>query len=418
MSFRSLYHRGFVRVAACTTPAALADPAANAAAILAAAQQCHEQAVALAVFPELALSAYAIDDLLLQDALLDAVERALADLVAASQRADAAAAGGRAAAPAGTALQQRAGHPPRPAARGGAQESTCPTTANSTSGGISPRATASRRRDPPRRAGGAVRDRSAVRGRRTCPTSSCTPRSARTSGCRSRPAPGRRWRARRCWPTSRPATSRSARPRRGAALPVAIGALPRGLRLCRGGNGRIDHRPRLGRPGRRSTRTASCWPRPNASRPARACAIADVDLGPAAAGAPAAWARSTTTGAAMPRAPAFRRVAFALGPAATPTSACGGRVRPLPVRAGRSGAARPGLLRGLQHPGVGPGAAPARRPASNRLVIGVSGGLDSTQALIVAAQAFDLLGLPRTNILGFTMPGFATSEAPRPTRCG
>ena len=43
-------------------------------------------------------------------------------------------------------------------------------------------------------------------------------------------------------------------------------------------------------------------------------------------------------------------------------------------------------------------------------MIGVSGGLDSTQALIVAAQAFDRLGLPRTNILGFTMPGFATSE--------
>jgi NAD+ synthase (glutamine-hydrolysing) len=45
-----------------------------------------------------------------------------------------------------------------------------------------------------------------------------------------------------------------------------------------------------------------------------------------------------------------------------------------------------------------------------RLVIGVSGGLDSTHALIVAAKAFDALGLPRHNILGFTMPGFATSE--------
>jgi NAD+ synthase (glutamine-hydrolysing) len=44
-----------------------------------------------------------------------------------------------------------------------------------------------------------------------------------------------------------------------------------------------------------------------------------------------------------------------------------------------------------------------------KLVIGVSGGLDSTQALIVAAHAVDLLGLPRANILGFTMPGFATS---------
>jgi NAD+ synthase (glutamine-hydrolysing) len=46
----------------------------------------------------------------------------------------------------------------------------------------------------------------------------------------------------------------------------------------------------------------------------------------------------------------------------------------------------------------------------NNLVIGVSGGLDSTHALIVAAKACDALNLPRTNILGFTMPGFATGE--------
>ncbi|WP_374598041.1 NAD(+) synthase [Brevundimonas sp.] len=47
---------------------------------------------------------------------------------------------------------------------------------------------------------------------------------------------------------------------------------------------------------------------------------------------------------------------------------------------------------------------------SQSLVIGVSGGLDSTQALLVACRAFDRMGLPRTGILGFTMPGFATSE--------
>jgi NAD+ synthase (glutamine-hydrolysing) len=45
-----------------------------------------------------------------------------------------------------------------------------------------------------------------------------------------------------------------------------------------------------------------------------------------------------------------------------------------------------------------------------KLVIGVSGGLDSTHALIVAARAFDRLGLPRTNILAYTMPGFGTSD--------
>ncbi|HUC11816.1 MAG TPA: NAD(+) synthase [Stellaceae bacterium] len=47
----------------------------------------------------------------------------------------------------------------------------------------------------------------------------------------------------------------------------------------------------------------------------------------------------------------------------------------------------------------------------NKLVIGVSGGLDSTQALIVSARVMDRLGLPRTNILAYTLPGFATSEA-------
>jgi len=47
---------------------------------------------------------------------------------------------------------------------------------------------------------------------------------------------------------------------------------------------------------------------------------------------------------------------------------------------------------------------------SQHIVIGVSGGLDSTHALIVAAKAFDAVGLPRANILGFTLPGFATSE--------
>ena len=45
-----------------------------------------------------------------------------------------------------------------------------------------------------------------------------------------------------------------------------------------------------------------------------------------------------------------------------------------------------------------------------KVVIGVSGGLDSTHALLVCAKAMDRLSLPRTNILGYTMPGFATSE--------
>ncbi len=85
MTFRSIYRHGFARVAACTVRAEIADPAANADAILAAAQRCHERGAAVAVFPELALSAYAIDDLRLQDALLDAVEAAAAHLIAQSR---------------------------------------------------------------------------------------------------------------------------------------------------------------------------------------------------------------------------------------------------------------------------------------------------------------------------------------------
>jgi len=51
-----------------------------------------------------------------------------------------------------------------------------------------------------------------------------------------------------------------------------------------------------------------------------------------------------------------------------------------------------------------------RATGLKRVVIGVSGGLDSTHALIVAARALDQLKLPRENILAFTLPGFATSD--------
>jgi len=48
-----------------------------------------------------------------------------------------------------------------------------------------------------------------------------------------------------------------------------------------------------------------------------------------------------------------------------------------------------------------------------KVVIGVSGGLDSTQALIVCCRTMDRLGLPRQNVLAYTLPGFATSEQTR-----
>src|SRR6185437_9260409 len=84
MDFYSVYRQGFVRVAACTHHTFLADPASNAESVLGLARACHDDNVALAVFPELTLSGYSIEDILLQDALLDAVEDALLDIVVAS----------------------------------------------------------------------------------------------------------------------------------------------------------------------------------------------------------------------------------------------------------------------------------------------------------------------------------------------
>ena len=65
-----------------------------------------------------------------------------------------------------------------------------------------------------------------------------------------------------------------------------------------------------------------------------------------------------------------------------------------------------GLMKRLQSTGI------------KNIVIGVSGGLDSTHALIVAARTMDRLGLPRKNILGYTMPGFATSSGTRTNALG
>ncbi|MGJ4940305.1 NAD(+) synthase [Bradyrhizobium sp. HKCCYLS1011] len=85
MSFQSIYRHGFARVAACVTASRVADPSANAAAILEAAQGCHAEAAAVAVFPELCVSGYAIEDLVNQDPLLDAVQRALATIAQGSR---------------------------------------------------------------------------------------------------------------------------------------------------------------------------------------------------------------------------------------------------------------------------------------------------------------------------------------------
>jgi NAD+ synthase (glutamine-hydrolysing) len=84
MDFYNCYSQGFVRVAACTHHTTLGDPAANAESVLRLARECHDDGVGLAVFPELTLSGYSIEDIVLQDLLLDDVEAAVCDIAAAS----------------------------------------------------------------------------------------------------------------------------------------------------------------------------------------------------------------------------------------------------------------------------------------------------------------------------------------------
>jgi NAD+ synthase (glutamine-hydrolysing) len=84
MDFYNCYSQGFIRVAACTHHTTIGDPAANSESVLRVARECHDDGAALAVFPELTLSGYSIEDIVLQDLLLDDVEAAVSDIVAAS----------------------------------------------------------------------------------------------------------------------------------------------------------------------------------------------------------------------------------------------------------------------------------------------------------------------------------------------
>ncbi|WP_208320541.1 NAD(+) synthase [Actinomyces sp. ZJ308] len=84
IEFLSAYGQGFARVAAVTLPVVPVNPAANAAAIIEQARALSDDGVCLAAFPELCLTGYAIDDLLLSDVLLSDVLAAIEALRAAS----------------------------------------------------------------------------------------------------------------------------------------------------------------------------------------------------------------------------------------------------------------------------------------------------------------------------------------------
>ena len=88
MDFHNLYAHGFVRVAAATFPISMVQPSVNAAAIIVQANELAADGVALAIFPELCLTGYSIEDLLLQDPVLNAADEAVGQVVEGSADLD------------------------------------------------------------------------------------------------------------------------------------------------------------------------------------------------------------------------------------------------------------------------------------------------------------------------------------------
>ena len=412
MDFYSAYAHGFARVAACTLPVTVADPAANAAQVIAMAQEAHEDGVAVAVFPELCLTGYAIDDLLLQDTLLDATHAAIAEVVAASADLRPVLVVG---APLvhGTRVLNCAVVVHRGVILGrGARSPTCRPTASSTSAGTS--------RPGDDRRGTTIRV-----GDRRVPFGPDLIFSATD-------VPDLKLHVEICedmWVPIPPSAEASlagatvlanlsgspitvARAEdRTAAGPQRERALQRGVRLRRRGPGRVDHRPAAGTARRWSTSAATCSPRATGSPTAPRMTVADVDLDRIRQERLRQGTFDDNRRTYDDRIEEFRTVEFELQP---PTGDIGLRRKVDRFPFVPDDPERLALdcyeAYNIQVSGLEQRLSYIGEP---KVVIGVSGGLDSTHALIVSARAMDRLGRPRSDIHAFSMPGFATGDTTR-----
>ncbi|WP_088561571.1 NAD(+) synthase [Arboricoccus pini] len=407
MTFHSLYSHGFVRAASCTFSTVLADPSGNGAAILKIAHRCHAEGVAVAVFPELSLSGYSIEDLLHQNALLDAVEAALIELCQATREL-------MPVLIVGAPLRYR-----------GRLYNTAIALHRGTILGIVPKIYLPNYREFYERrhfaSGDDVANASLVIGGSEVPFGwdllfAATDLPLVTFGieiCED------------MWIPNPPSSSLALA---GAHMlfnlsgsPITIGRAEQRALLCRSQSARCLAAYIYSAAGAGESTTDLSWDGQTsifengallAEGPrfsdVEALTIADIDLGLLAQ-------ERMTTGTfddarkAAVNANDYRRVTFELDP---PTIDLGLR-RPLerfpfvPANAARLSEdcyeayniQVSGLVQRLRAGRIG------------KIVIGVSGGLDSTHALIVAAHAMDVLKKPRADILAYTLPGFATGEA-------
>ncbi|HEX2800942.1 MAG TPA: NAD(+) synthase [Phenylobacterium sp.] len=405
--FFALHSHGFVRVAACTPRVSVGDPGANGAETLALAREGHAQGVDLMLFPELGLSAYAIDDLLLQEALLARVEAELAALAKATADLT-------------PVLLVGA-----PLARNGRLYNCAVALSKGRILGVVPKSFLPNYREY-------------YENRWFAPGVGMTGLEIDVAG-QSAPfgtdlifaasdLPDFVFHAEICedfWAATPPSTKGALA---GAlilcnlsASNVVVGKAEERAMLCASQSVRCQAAYLYSAAGPGESTTDLAWDgqatihelgavlaRTDRFPVKSQMAVADVDVQRLRLERMRTPTFNNAAVAAGDLERSFRRVSFEH----RPTMADLGLMRPVdrfpfvpddPARLDQDcyeafNIQVQGLTKRLQATG------------SRHIVIGISGGLDSTHALLVAAKAFDWVGLPRENILGFTLPGFATGE--------
>jgi NAD+ synthase (glutamine-hydrolysing) len=406
-SFFSPYSHEFVRLGACVPHVAVADPRQNADNVLDLLASGDKARIALMVFPELGISAYAIDDLLFQDAVLDEVEQQLDRLIAASRDLF----------PVfvvGAPLRHR-GH-----------LYNCGAVVHrGTLLGVVPKVYLPNYREFYERrqltSGEDIVGHSIEIAEHEAPFGRDLLFAAQGNAAFT-------FHVENCedlWVPHPPSTDAALA---GAELllnlsasNITIGKSEMRRLLCASQASRCIAAYAYSAAGAGESTTDLAWDgqagifelsdllaETERFSPHPEMAVADVDLGRIRQ----ERMRTNTFGdnarAAVERVPKFRTVAFAFAAPAEPLE-LRRAVERFPYVP-----ADPAMLRencyeayNIQVQGV---AQRLNATGLKKLVIGVSGGLDSTQALIVSARVMDRLGMPRTNVLAYTLPGFATSN--------
>jgi len=409
-NFFNPYRHGFVRVAVATPLVRIGDPEYNLAATLELLQQAARDRVLLAVFPELGLSAYSCEDLFHQQALIDAAQEALRKLLAKSRALPVAALVGL------------------PVALGGQLYNCAALLAQGRLVGVVPKTYLPNYRE-------------FYEARQFTPGDAARATEIELAGQRAPFGPSLLFRhaelrdfvlhAEICEDLWVPAPPSSFAVLAGAtvvanlsASNIVVGKEVFRHQLVGNQSARCIAAYLYSAAGQGESTTDLAWDghaviyengtllaesRRFAAEPQ--IAYADVDLGRLLADR----MRQNTFGASALRHAAsverFRTIDFSVPPPSGKL-ALARRVDKLPYVP--SDAANRDLrceeVYRIQVQGL---ATRMRATGTKKLVIGVSGGLDSTQALIVCARAMDELKLPRRNILAYTMPGFATSTRTR-----